>query len=55
MHCEYKLTVAYEGRTYNPESNPFAACEQGLAKVDCVAVWFFCLKVKVTVSPGAAV
>jgi len=40
--------------TYKPESKPLVAGEQGLAKVDCVAVWFFCMKTKVTVSPTLA-
>jgi hypothetical protein len=36
-------------------SKPPEAALQGLAKVDCVAVWFFCMKTKVTISPGLAV
>lgn len=40
--------------TYKPESNPLGASWHGLAKVDWVAVWFFCLKVKSTTSPTDA-
>lgn len=39
---------------YNPELNPPATCEHGLANEDCVAVWFFCWKWKITWSPGTA-
>jgi len=38
-----------------PESNPPGARTQGFSNVDCVAVWFFCLKEKTTTSPGLAV
>jgi hypothetical protein len=47
---------------YNPESNPTCPVVEveakdlhGLAKVDCVTVWFFCWNWKVTVSPALAV
>jgi len=46
----------------NPESNPTCPVVEveakdlhGLAKVDCVTVWFFCWNWKVTVSPALAV
>ena len=51
-----------EDRTYNPESKPTwplveleASIWQGLAKLDCVTVWFFWWNSKVMVSPGCAV
>jgi hypothetical protein len=49
-------------RTYNPESKPTwplveleESIWQGLAKLDCVTVWFFWWNSKVMVSPGCAV
>jgi hypothetical protein len=51
-----------EKRTYNPESKPTwplveleESFWQGLAKLDCVAVWFFWWNSKVMVSPGCVV
>jgi hypothetical protein len=52
-----------EGKSpYNPESNPDCPLVEvedkdlhGLAKEDCVTVWFFCWNWKVTVSPAFAV
>jgi hypothetical protein len=39
----------------NPESIPPVIFLQGSAKVDWVAVWFFCMKTNMTMSPTAAV
>lgn len=39
----------------NPESIPPASASQGVAKADCVAVWFVDKKLKTTMSPTAAV
>jgi len=54
--------VAESVTNMNPESNPTwplvdvdVSDRQGLSKVDCVAVWFFCRNRKVTVSPICAV
>ena len=41
--------------THNCESNPPESNAHGFSSEDWVTVWFFCLKTKVTVSPGAAV
>lgn len=38
----------------NPESLPPGRASQGVVKVDCVAVWFDSMKVKITISPIAA-
>jgi hypothetical protein len=43
------------GLGMKPESMPPSFFLQGSAKVDCVAVWFFCMKTKVTMSPTFAV
>ena len=37
-----------------PESIPPVSFSQGLVKADCVAVWLFDMKVKITMSPMAA-
>jgi hypothetical protein len=49
-------------KTYNPELNPTCPVVDvdanglhGLAKVDCVTVWFTCWNWNVIVSPGLAV
>jgi len=54
------VTVSATGM--KPESNPVCPVVEveamdlhGLAKVDCVTVWFFCWNWKVIVSPGLAV
>jgi hypothetical protein len=43
------------GLGMKPESIPPSIFSQGLANVDCVTVWFFCMKINSTVSPTAAV
>lgn len=48
------IHVSVKRGTDNPESKPPAERRQGLSKVDWVAVWFFCWKVKKIVSPGCA-
>jgi hypothetical protein len=42
------------GLAMKPESMPPAIFLQGSAKVDCVAVWFFCMNTNMTMSPTAA-
>lgn len=49
-----KLSVWLSGTGTKPESKPLTRGEQGVFKDDWVTVWFFCLKVKITVSPGSA-
>ena len=44
-----------ERETYKPVSKPPGRGEQGASSVDCVTVWFFCLKTKVMTSPTLAV
>lgn len=39
---------------WKPESIPPGIASQGLSKVDCVAVWFADMKVKITMSPFLA-
>ena len=43
-----------KNETYNPESKPPSAGAHGLARVDWVAVWFFCLNVNCILSPTLA-
>jgi len=43
------------GLGMKPESIPPAMALHGSAKVDCVAVWFFCMNWNSTTSPMAAV
>jgi hypothetical protein len=50
-----KLSVWVGVTGTNPESKPDASFTHGDANVDWVTVWFFCLKLKRTVSPTAAV
>lgn len=47
------LTVLL-GLAMKPEFIPPARGSQGFAKEDCVAVWFWLMKVKTTMSPTAA-
>lgn len=54
--------VAFAATGMNPESNPVswpfvdsASFSHGASNEDCVAVWFFTMNWKVTVSPGCAV
>jgi hypothetical protein len=52
----FQVTPALpSGLGMNPESMPPAIFLHGSAKVDCVAVWFFCMNSKTTMSPMAAV
>jgi len=54
---------ALAGTGTNPEEIPttfgvtvvFVNCVQGSGKLDCVTVWFFEVKTKVTMSPALAV
>ena len=41
-------------RTHNPESKPPSRGVHGESSEDWVTVWFFCLNVKTTRSPGSA-
>jgi len=57
---EGKPLVTPAATGMKPDMKPAVPVEfergtQGLAKFDCVTVWFFCLKLNVTVSPGMAV
>ena len=47
-------TTLLLGFGMNPESTPPTSASQGVVKADCVAVWFCCMNVKITISPIAA-
>jgi hypothetical protein len=52
----FQVTPALpSGLGMKPESIPPSIFSHGLANVDCVTVWFFCMKTKETMSPTAAV
>jgi len=52
----FQVTPALpSGLGMKPESIPPGMALQGSANVDCVAVWFFCMKTNMTVSPTFAV
>lgn len=47
-------SIVLFGFAWKPESMPPSSAWHGESKVDCVAVWFWLRKVKMTVSPMAA-
>lgn len=51
---KYVQAATKKKAAHNPLSKPFSMGEHGLARVDCVAVWFFCIKVNRTTSPTLA-